>query len=150
MRAKKIAAVVALGAGGLFFAASGAAAATVVNVALQDSSAGGGKGMRLRTDRPSAPAGQVTFQVVNQSKSKEHEMLVVKTNAASPSAFPYEAGADEVDLSKAQTLGQVEDLEPGASGHLTVDLQPGAYLLICNEPGHAHQGMWARFKVTGR
>jgi uncharacterized cupredoxin-like copper-binding protein len=150
MRAERVSLSVLSGVAALFFAISGAAAATIVKVELQDSSTGKVKGMHMRTDRSSAPAGQVTFQVVNQSRSKEHEMLVIKSNAASPSAFPYEAGADIVDLSKTEKLGEVEDLEPGASGQVTVDLQPGSYLLICNEPGHAHQGMWARFKVTRR
>jgi len=150
MRAERVSLAVLSGAIAFFFAISGAAAATTVKVELQDSSTGAVNGMRLKTSRPSAPAGQVTFQVVNQSKSKEHEMLVVKSDAASPSALPYEAGADMVDLSKTETVGQVEDLEPGASGNVTVDLQPGSYLLICNEPGHAHQGMWRRFKVTRR
>ncbi len=127
------------------FAAGDAAAATTIRVGLQDSK----RGMHMTTSRPSAPAGEITFQVVNESKSREHEMVVVKTDARSAAALPYEAGADEVDLSKLQTLGKVEDLEPGQSGTVRVDLRPGNYILLCNEPGHAHQGMWARFTVTG-
>jgi uncharacterized cupredoxin-like copper-binding protein len=31
--------------------------------------------------------------------------------------------------------------------NLTVDLKPGTYVFVCNIPGHAHQGMVARFTV---
>ena len=43
---------------------------------------------------------------------------------------------------------EVSELDPGASGSLTVALQPGKYLLICNVPGHYASGMWTEFTVT--
>ena len=45
-------------------------------------------------------------------------------------------------------MGEVSELDPGKSGSLTVTLNPGKYLLICNDPGHYVSGMWAEFDVT--
>jgi uncharacterized cupredoxin-like copper-binding protein len=44
--------------------------------------------------------------------------------------------------------GEVSELNPGATGSLTVALKPGRYLLICNVPGHFASGMWTEFEVT--
>jgi uncharacterized cupredoxin-like copper-binding protein len=134
------------GALAVFVTAGDAIAATVIKVQLEDGT-DGIKGMRLKTSRPSAPAGEITFQIVNESKSREHEFNVIKTDAASPAALPSQG--EEVDLNGLPNLGESGDLEPGASHVLTVNLKPGNYILICNEPGHAHQGMWSRFRVTG-
>jgi len=91
----------------------------------------------------------VTFQVANKSKSEVHEMLVVKTDRPA-TALPYGARAEEVDEDKIKSLGEVSELKPGKSGSLTLDLKPGSYLLLCNQPGHMRHGMWARFEVTPR
>ena len=139
--------IVIAGALIVFATAGDAVAATAIKVQLEDGT-DGVRGMRLKTSRPSAPAGQITFQIVNESKSREHEFNVIKTDAPSPAALPSQG--EEVDLNGLPNLGQSGDLQPGASHDLTVSLQPGNYILICNEPGHAHQGMWARFRVTGR
>ena len=45
------------------------------------------------------------------------------------------------------SLGEITDLKPGAHGKLTLNLKPGSYLLICNEPGHYKAGMTAPLLV---
>jgi uncharacterized cupredoxin-like copper-binding protein len=35
----------------------------------------------------------------------------------------------------------VEDITAGSTRDLTVDLQPGRYVLVCNIPGHYKLGM---------
>jgi uncharacterized cupredoxin-like copper-binding protein len=47
-----------------------------------------------------------------------------------------------------KSLGEVEELKPGKSGKLTLNLKPGSYLLMYNQPGHWHAGMWTKFTVT--
>jgi uncharacterized cupredoxin-like copper-binding protein len=47
-----------------------------------------------------------------------------------------------------KSLGEVEELQLGAAGKLTLNLKPGNYLLTCNQPGHLHGGMWSKFTVT--
>jgi uncharacterized cupredoxin-like copper-binding protein len=128
--------------------ANGALAATIVKVELQDPSSGSAvKNMEMKPDRTSAPAGPVTFQVHNASKSLVHEMIVVKTDQ-SPDALPYDQKQNEVNEDKIKSLGEVSELQPGKSGSLTLELKPGAYLLFCNQAGHLHGGMWTRLDVT--
>ncbi len=148
MRFERYGLVMLIGACALL--ANGAQAATTVTVALEDSTTSPAvKGMAIKPDRTSAPAGQVTFEVANKSKSKVHEMLVVKTSQPA-TALPYDARTEEVDEDKIKSLGEVSELRPGKSGSLTLDLKPGSYLLLCNQPGHMRHGMWARFQVTPR
>ncbi len=103
--------------------------------------------MGIKLDRPSAPAGDVTFEVINSSKDQIHEMIVMQL--ADPSKpLPYIENENRVDEDKAGDKGEVSELDPGQSGSLTVNLAPGKYLLICNVPGHYAAGMWTEFEVT--
>jgi uncharacterized cupredoxin-like copper-binding protein len=125
-------------------------AATSVKVELQDpSTADEIKSMQMRLDHDSVPAGQVRFEAVNDSKNLVHEMILVKTDQ-DPSSFPYDAKKDEVIESKVKSLGEVSELKPGKSGHLSANLKRGNYILYCNQAGHLHQGMWARLTVTAK
>ena len=127
--------------------ASGAQASTTVNVALEDSTTSPSvKQMEIKPDRTSVPAGRVTFDVKNDSKSLVHEMILIKSQLPA-SALPYDKKKAEVEENKIQSLGEVSELQPGKSGTLTVDMKPGSYALLCNQPGHMHNGMWVRFDV---
>lgn len=46
-----------------------------------------------------------------------------------------------------EELGATEDVEPGQSGELEVDFDPGDYEMICTIPGHADLGMEGTFTV---
>ena len=46
-----------------------------------------------------------------------------------------------------EEIEEVEDIAPGVSQKLALDLAPGAYAVICNLPGHYGQGMHATFTV---
>lgn len=129
----------------LLAAAAGAAGAPqTVKVVLTDSDA---EHMTLQVDRSRLKAGQVTFDVVNQSQDTIHEMLVLRTDAAGQ-PLPYDAKDEKVIEENTQDLGEVADLDPGKGGTLTLDLQPGHYLLICNQPGHFMHGMKADLTVA--
>jgi uncharacterized cupredoxin-like copper-binding protein len=43
----------------------------------------------------------------------------------------------------------IEDMAPGQTGHMTVNLKPGRYMLFCNLPGHYAAGQHTMFTVTG-
>lgn len=103
--------------------------------------------MGVKTDVPSTAAGEVTFKVTNTSKDTIHEMIVIQL-AEPGKPLPYITDESRVDEDKAGDKGEVSELDPGASGALTVTLQPGKYLLICNVPGHFAAGMWTEFEVT--
>ena len=124
------------------------AAETVVQVKMQDATTDSSiQGMEMTSDRDNVKAGRVTFRVTNASQALVHEMIVLRTDL-SGSQLPYDSKADRFVESKLKSLGEVEGLEPGKSGKLTLSLTPGAYLLACNQIGHLHAGMWTRFRVT--
>lgn len=144
-------------------AASAALAATVVNVSLWDK----GAAMTMATDLAygtagidlskatmgvkaapaTVPTGVVTFHVTNTSTDTIHEMIVMYlSDPGRP--LPYIAAESRVDEDKAGDKGEVSELDPGASGSLSVYLKPGKYLLICNVAGHYAAGMWTEFDVT--
>jgi uncharacterized cupredoxin-like copper-binding protein len=124
------------------------AAETVVEVKMEDASINGSlEGMVIKLDRDTVKAGPVTFRVLNESEALVHELIVVQTDL-DVSKLPYDPRKGKVLETQLKSLGEVEELKPGESGNLTLDLKPGPYLLMCNQPGHWHAGMWAKFTVT--
>jgi uncharacterized cupredoxin-like copper-binding protein len=91
----------------------------------------------------SAPAGSVTFTVTN-SGTMIHEFVVLKTDTQ---AADLPLTNDEVTEDDYTSMGEVADLEAGASGTMTATLAAGHYAIICNLPGHVRQGMATDFTV---
>ncbi len=89
------------------------------------------------------PAGQVEFDVQNEGPST-HEFVVLKTDKA-PDELPTADG--DVDEEQVTAVDEIEDIESDSSPNLSVDLEPGHYVVICNLPGHYKQGMRAEFTV---
>ena len=86
----------------------------------------------------------MTFSITNTGTTI-HEFVVLKTGVAEGALPP---SADEPG--KADEPGhidEVEDIAPGATAKLTVTLDPGAYVIICNMPGHYAAGMHTSFTV---
>jgi uncharacterized cupredoxin-like copper-binding protein len=99
----------------------------------------------------SVEAGEVTFAIENQG-GETHEFLVVE--AASADDVPVDddgAFDEEAD----GVVDEVEDIEAGDTAELTLDLEAGDYVLLCNvvedEDGevesHFAEGMHANFTV---
>jgi uncharacterized cupredoxin-like copper-binding protein len=91
-------------------------------------------------------AGEVTFEVDNESAVTVHEMVLIALDSPNDS-MPYDAKTMSIDEETAHSLGEVSELEPGAGGKLTVNMKPGKYALICNVPGHYKSGMWSILTV---
>ena len=104
--------------------------------------------MGITVDLAEVPAGEVTFQVTNDSKDMIHEMVLAPVADAS-TPLPYNSDEMKVDEDAAGHLGEVAELEPGQSGALTVMLKPGTYILYCNIAGHYAMGMWTLLTVVG-
>ena len=83
---------------------SSASGTTQVNVVLTNDG--------CPPERSSAPAGAVTFSIVNQDGDAVSEVELTGAN-------------DKI-------LGEHENLAPGLSGTFTVQLEPGSYLLECD------------------
>jgi uncharacterized cupredoxin-like copper-binding protein len=98
-------------------------------------------------DPDSAPAGEVTFDVTNDA-DQIHEFVVFKTDLA-PDQLPTEEGGDVDEAGEGvELVDEIEDIEGGSTQSLTVNLDAGKYVLICNLPGHYAQGMHAGFSVS--
>ncbi|MBI3649110.1 MAG: hypothetical protein HY240_10245 [Actinobacteria bacterium] len=91
-----------------------------------------------------ASTGEVTFAITNEGPSM-HEFVVIKTDLA-PDALPTQGV--EVTEDSLDGIGEAEDIEPGTTASLSLNLAPGSYVVICNIPGHYGQGMTAGFTVS--
>ena len=130
------------------FCQTSVAATTLINVQLQDPTTNAAlPSMRLVLDRDTVTAGRVTFRAVNQSTSQVHELIVVRTESGQ-AALPYDDKQAKVVEKRIHRLGEIADLKPAASGSMTLNLKPGSYVLICNQPGHYKAGMTAALSVT--
>ncbi len=91
-------------------------------------------------------AGSVTFNVKNDATDLIHEFVVVKTDTpADQLTLDAEGNVTEESLT---VVDEIEDIEIGKGGELTVDLAAGHYVLICNVAGHYKGGMHADLTVT--
>lgn len=93
----------------------------------------------------SAPAGSVTFDVVNDGPSV-HEFELIDTDIAADS-FEVESGVAATTADGGVIVDEVEEVAPGTNTGLTVDLEPGTYALVCNIAGHYESGMFTSFTV---
>ena len=115
---------------------AGAANGTTVNAKLTDST--------ILIDQATVPSGKITFQVKNTG-TMVHEVVVLKTDlpADKISPDPSEPGKMLEDGSK----GESGDLNVGEAKTFTLDLEPGNYVLLCNQTGHYLLGMHIPFVV---
>lgn len=127
-------------------------AAGVLLVSTGCSSDSGGIGTTeadysITLDEDTAPAGDVTFDIQNDA-GQVHEFVVFKTDLA-PEALPTDDAGDVDEEGEGVThIDRVVDIAGGSSDSLTVKLDAGSYVLICNLPGHYKQGMHTGFTVT--
>ncbi len=93
----------------------------------------------------SVAAGTINFATANTGSTK-HELVAIRTDLA-PDALPTNdrgVAEDQLDV-KGRTSPLID---PGQLDAITVELAPGAYVLICNIPAHYALGMRAAFTVT--
>ena len=98
-------------------------------------------------DPGSAPAGDITFDITNDAE-QTHEFVVFKTDLAADQLPTDENGDVDEAGEGVEHVDEVEDIEGGSTQSLTVNLDAGSYVLICNLPGHYGQGMHAGFTVS--
>ena len=87
----------------------------------------------------SVPAGKVTFNATNVGQVP-HELMIER--------MPIKMDAPNQPNEDA-AQGMIDDMGPGQSGSMTLNLKPGNYMLFCNVPGHYAMGQHTMFKVTG-
>lgn len=101
----------------------------------------------------SAPGGTVTLDVSNIGPDDVHEFVVISTDLA-PTELPTgEDGAVLEDGEGMEVIDEIEDLAVDATETLTVELEPGPYVFICNiydkqeKESHYQEGMRLGFTV---
>ena len=101
----------------------------------------------------SVQAGTVSFVVANTG-ALVHEMVILPLPADGPGTRP--TGADG-KIDETQSLGESskscadgtgDGIAPGSTGWTTVNLKPGRYELVCDEPWHYAAGMFDVLTVT--
>ena len=128
---------------------SGTGGGGTVEVTLQE--------FAISTSSSSVAAGPVTFNVTNDGPEDVHEFVVIRSDL-DLTALPTDGdGAVLEDGEGLEAVDEIEDLAVDATGSLTVDLEAGAYVLICNivqtDPdgsieAHFAEGMRTSFTVT--
>ena len=94
---------------------------------------------QMTPDKPSVAAGPTKFIATNTSTTMVHELAVLRVK----------------DDSTFENTGEVEDVDPGKSGEIVLDLPAGKYVLACvlvpGEAGstfdHFKEGMKTDFEV---
>lgn len=97
----------------------------------------------LTPEPTSVPAGPTTFTFTNAG-NREHEMVVLATDTP---ADQLEVNAED-KVSEDDSLGEVPETPEGETGTITLDLEAGNYVLVCNIAEHYGQGMYAAFTVN--
>jgi uncharacterized cupredoxin-like copper-binding protein len=105
---------------------------------------------KITPARDSASAGEITFHIHNDATDLTHEFVVFKTDLPEDQ-LPMTAEGIVDETGQGLTLiDEAEDIEPGASKDLTVTLEAGNYVLVCNTDStqqHYMHGMHKSFVV---
>ncbi|HZD57696.1 MAG TPA: sulfocyanin-like copper-binding protein [Anaerolineales bacterium] len=101
----------------------------------------------MQLSKDSAKAGEVTFHLTNNAASETHEFVIVQTDLPADS-LPMNEDGSLVLEDQINAVDEAEDIEPGDSVDLTVNLPAGHYALICNIENHYTQGMHTDFTVN--
>lgn len=93
----------------------------VVNVVLKE--------WYILPDRRMVDESHVMFKVVNQG-NVDHEFIVIRTDLPLDAMPVHEKGLNEEKAGI--KIAEIEDIRPGESRDLAIDMPPGKYVLICN------------------
>ena len=106
------------------------------------------------TSATSADAGSITFAVTNEGPEDTHEFVVLKTDLGITELPVDENGAVTEEGEGIEVIDEIEDIPVGDSPELTVDLEAGNYVFICNiwdeeeQEAHYQEGMRTGFTVS--
>jgi uncharacterized cupredoxin-like copper-binding protein len=126
-------------------AGSGAAGGTTVDVTLQE--------WAVVPAETSAPAGTVTFAVTNEGPDDVHEFVIISTDLEPGDLPTDDTGAVDEAGEGIEVIDEIEDIPVGETQEVTVDLEAGSYVLICNvydteeQEAHYSEGMRVAFTV---
>ena len=93
----------------------------------------------------SVAPGSVTFNLLNAA-TQTHDFKVIATELAAD-ALPVDEDNFVADESQLDIVGEAADIAGGGTDVLTVELEAGSYVLICNIATHYTSGMSVAFTV---
>ena len=105
---------------------------------------------KITLDKDSIPAGEVTFHIHNDATDLTHEFVIFKTDLPSDQLPLTSEGIVDEEASGITLIDEAEDIEPGMSTDLSVNLEAGNYALVCNTDSdqmHYQHGMHTSFTV---
>jgi uncharacterized cupredoxin-like copper-binding protein len=101
-----------------------------------------------------ASAGTVTFNVSNTGPDDTHEFVVISTDL-DPTELPTDKTGAVLETGEGmEVIDEIEDVLVDANETLSVDLEAGPYVLICNiydkkeKESHYQEGMRTGFTVA--
>lgn len=120
---------------------------TAVGITLQEWS--------VIPDVDSGPAGSFEFTIENVGPMDTHEFVIFKTDLDADNLPTLDDGTVDEEGEGVEIVDEVEDVAVDATETLTVDLETGDYVFICNildeeeDPPEAHyqEGMRVGFTV---
>jgi hypothetical protein len=107
----------------------------------------------VKPSRSSAKAGTLEFLVLNKG-TEMHEFVIVRTDLTIDELPTNEDGSFDEEGEGVGVIDEIEEIQPGTMERITVSLEPGHYVLLCNrveveEDGevesHFMEGMHADF-----
>jgi uncharacterized cupredoxin-like copper-binding protein len=106
----------------------------------------GKESMRMDLSTKQVRAGKVTFNVTNTSQNLIHEFVVIRSDKPIEPTL-YNEDEKEIEENALEVVNEIEDIQPGKSGTLAVNLELGSYILLCNKAGHFKAGMVNQIRV---
>ena len=81
---------------------------------------------------------------------------MVKTDIPAAELPTREDGAFDEEAEGVEVIGEIEEFDVGLTQSMTLDLEAGSYVLLCNlveedegeTEAHYQMGMWVPFEVT--
>ena len=105
------------------------------------------KDFSISLDKQSVPAGTIKLTAANEG-AVVHEFVAFRTDLG-VGDLPLENGSvNEKGAGITHIDPEAEDIEPGTSKQVTLHLNPGRYVVLCNVPGHYKAGMSAELTVS--
>ncbi len=117
--------------------------ATLIDVTLQE--------WAVVLSDDSAPAGDITFDITNDGPDDVHEFVILRTDLA-PGDLPVDDRGVVDEAGGLEVVDEVEDIEVGGTAELSVTLESGSYVLVCNiydeDEAEAHYALGMRVAFT--
>jgi uncharacterized cupredoxin-like copper-binding protein len=138
------------------------AASMVAGLALAASSCGGDdeatvaitlQEFAVGADPASVSAGSIAFEATNEGPDDVHEFVVIATDLGITELPTVEDGSVDEAGEGLEVIGEIEDIPVGETQSVTLDLEAGNYVLICNiydaeeDEAHYQEGMRTSFTV---